>query len=397
MIKFPENVKTIAKILSDAGFCAYAVGGCVRDSILGRIPGDWDMTTSARPDQMLEVFAAAGIRTIPTGLKHGTVSVLIDNVTYECTSFRIDGEYTDSRHPDKVTFTSNIADDLARRDFTVNAMAARPTDDDDCEIIDLFGGCEDISNKIIRCVGNPEKRFEEDALRILRAVRFAAVLGFEIEENTKKSARKMRSGLAMVSAERKKVELEKTLLCDNADYGISLLFELGLDEFIHKDIIKPSMPLCSLPKSFACRFAALFGADAAPSLASLKLSRIEEKQINLTCAREQYSDELTDRNARRLLSRLGDCAEGAALLRGNSDLAQLIRSERTKNPCVKISDLNVSGNDVISAGVPARYVGSVMNSLLELVIDDPSLNTKKALTDRAADIFKSIKGAEKNV
>lgn len=390
MIKFPENVKKIAKILSDAGFCAYAVGGCVRDSVLGRTPGDWDITTSARPDEMLAIFESAGIRTIPTGLKHGTVSVLLDGMTYECTTFRIDGDYTDSRHPDNVTFTANIADDLSRRDFTVNAMAARPTDDESCEIIDLFGGCEDIDNKIIRCVGDPEKRFEEDALRMLRAVRFAAVLGFEIQENTKKAAAKMRDGLAFVSAERKKVELEKTLLCDNADYGISLLFELGLAKFIHKDIKMPCVPLASLPKSFSCRVAALFGADADPSLASLKLSRLEEKQIKLTCAHGQYSNEQTDRNARRLLSRLGDCAEGAALLRGNSDLSQLINIERSKKPCIKITDLAIDGNDVISKGIPPRHVGTVMNTLLELVIDDPSLNTRQTLLSRASDIYETV-------
>ena len=397
MIKFPENVKKIAKILSDAGFSAYAVGGCVRDSVLGRVPGDWDMTTSARPEQMLEAFDAANVRTIPTGLKHGTVTVLIDGETYECTTFRIDGDYTDSRHPDKVTFTPNVSDDLERRDFTVNAMAAHPLSDKGDDMIDLFGGKNDLKNKIIRCVGDPEKRFEEDALRILRAVRFAAVLGFEIEENTKKAASKMKDGLSHVSAERKKVELEKTLLCANADYGVSLLFELGLAEYIHKDLKLPRVPLDSLPKIFSCRIAALFGADADPALSSLKLSRLEEKQIKLTCAHGLYCDEQTDKNARRLLCRLGDCAEGAALLRKNGELCRLIRTERAKNPCIRITDLAIGGNDAIAAGITPRLVGTVMNALLELVLDDPSLNTRESLISSAVSIYKSLKGDAENV
>ena len=315
MIKFPENVKKIAKILSDAGYSAYAVGGCVRDSLMQRTPGDWDMTTSARPDEMLAVFDAAGVRTIPTGLKHGTVSILLDGVTYECTSFRIDGSYTDSRHPDKVTFTKNVADDLRRRDFTVNAMAADPlSDQDDVKIIDLFGGRDDINNKIIRCVGDPEERFSEDALRILRAVRFAAVLGFEIDIDTKNAAKKLRHGLSFVSAERRRVEIEKMLVCDNADYGVSLLFELGLAEFIHKDIRMPSLPLSSLPKIFTLRLAALFGIDAHPELDSMKLSREQETQILRYChtSNQIKSLEPTGANARRILCLVGELAENWA-------------------------------------------------------------------------------------
>ena len=382
MIKFPENVKKIAKILSDAGFCAYAVGGCVRDSVLGRAPGDWDMTTSARPEQMLDVFEAAGVRTIPTGLKHGTVSVLMDGETYECTTFRIDGEYTDSRHPDKVTFTPNVSDDLKRRDFTVNAMAADPlSEQSDADIVDLFGGREDLKNKIIRCVGDPEKRFEEDALRILRAVRFAAVLGFEIEENTKKAAAKMRGGLEFVSAERKRVELEKTLVCDNADYGISLLFELGLAEYIHNDIKKPCVDFESLPKSFTLRLAALFGADSIPELASLKLSREQESQIKRFChtSRQMTNQNATDENARRALCLMRECAEGWALLRNNEPLAKAITKERKNNACVTIAQLAVGGNDLMMAGVAPIERASVLNMLLDAVIKNPSLNNRDTL------------------
>ena len=391
MIKYPESVKKIAKILADAGFRAYAVGGCIRDSVMGKQPNDWDMTTSARPDDMLAVFDAAGVRTVPTGLKHGTVTVLMDGQGFECTSFRIDGSYTDSRHPDKVTFTSDVAEDLKRRDFTVNAMAGDPLADEN-GIIDLFGGREDIEKGVIRCVGQAEIRFGEDALRILRAVRFASVLGFEIDQQTKSAAVTKRDGLASVSAERKKTELEKTLLSDNADAGVSLLFELGLAELVHPDLKPPCVRLSSLPKSFTCRLAALFGCDTQPCLSSMKLSRLEEKQIKLYCSKQPYFDGLSDKNARRLLSVLGECAEGAAMLRGNATLASLIADERAKKPPICIADLAVNGNEVISAGVPPRAVGEVMSSLLSIVIDEPSLNAKDTLLAHAKRIYKEIIG-----
>jgi tRNA nucleotidyltransferase (CCA-adding enzyme) len=208
-IIYPVNVKAIASILKNAGFSCYAVGGCVRDSIMGRKPNDWDVATSARPEEMLSVFNAAGVRTIPTGLKHGTVTLLIDGETYECTSFRIDGSYTDARHPDAVTFTEDISEDLRRRDFTVNAMAGDPLCEGGDDVIDLFGGRNDIASRLIRCVGDAETRFSEDVLRILRAVRFATVLDFDIEENTKNAAIKLRDTLAAVSIERRVVELKK--------------------------------------------------------------------------------------------------------------------------------------------------------------------------------------------
>lgn len=384
MINYPENVKKIAKILSNAGYSAYAVGGCVRDSVIGRTPGDWDMTTSARPNEMLDVFAAANVRTIPTGLKHGTVSILLDGVTYECTSFRIDGSYTDARHPDKVTFTTNVEDDLRRRDFTVNAMAADPlSSDESAGIIDLFGGREDLKNKIIRCVGDPEERFREDALRILRAVRFAATLGFEIEENTKKAAAKMRDGLALVSAERKRVELEKTLLCDNADYGISLLFELGLAQFIHKDLKMPCIPVDSLPRSFTLRLAALFGVDSDPKLSSMKLSREQDLQVTRYCHTSNRIKALepTPQNARLILCLLGEIAENWALLRQKPELARVISEERAKDPCVTVGQLAVKGIDLVIAGIAPIDRSGVMYMLLNAVIEDPSLNDHDTLME----------------
>ena len=206
-INLPENVKRIIDDLSNAGFEAYAVGGCVRDSILGRVPNDWDITTSAKPEDVKKVFK----RTVDTGIKHGTVTVLMGRETYEVTTYRIDGEYEDSRHPKSVEFTANLKEDLLRRDFTINAMAYNDTDG----LVDIFGGLEDIESKTIRCVGVAKERFTEDALRLLRAIRFAAQLGYRIEDETYKAIGELSDTLAKISAERIQAELNKILLSDN--------------------------------------------------------------------------------------------------------------------------------------------------------------------------------------
>jgi tRNA nucleotidyltransferase (CCA-adding enzyme) len=258
-------------------------------------------------------------------------------------------------------------------------MAGNPLCEGD--VVDLFGGKNDIQNKIIRCVGDPETRFSEDALRIMRAVRFATTLDFSIDENTRKAASKMSEGLSSVSIERKVVELKKILLSDHADRGISLLFDLGLEKYIHKDLKLPCVPLSTLPKSFTTRLSALFGTDKAPELSFLKLSRQEEKEIKLLCG-SKYSD-LSPVGARRLISRLGECAEGAALLRGDAQFAQLISEEKAKNPCVSISQLPINGNDLISIGIPPREIGDIMQELLDAVIKEPEACKKDRLLSLA--------------
>ncbi len=209
MIKIPSDVKNVMNILTDAGYKAYVVGGCVRDSIMGREPDDWDVTTSAKPDKIKELFAS--YRTVDTGIQHGTVLIVSGKTPVETTTFRIDGEYKDNRHPDSVLFTSDIKDDLSRRDFTMNAMAYN----DDDGLIDPFGGYDDIKNKIIRCVGDADTRFNEDALRIMRAIRFASVLEFDIEENTSISVIKNENRLSGIAVERITKELMKLLCGDN--------------------------------------------------------------------------------------------------------------------------------------------------------------------------------------
>ncbi|MFR8172919.1 MAG: CCA tRNA nucleotidyltransferase [Marvinbryantia sp.] len=218
-IILPEHVKQIIGKLEAAGFEAFAVGGCVRDSILGREPDDWDITTSARPQQVKELFR----RTVDTGIAHGTVTVMLDKTGYEVTTYRIDGEYADNRHPKEVSFTDNLTEDLRRRDFTVNAMAYSETRG----LIDAFGGVRDLQDGVIRCVGDAKERFGEDALRILRAVRFSAQLGFSIDEKTQAAARKMAANLRSISAERIQAELVKLLVSPHPEI-LGKAYELGI-------------------------------------------------------------------------------------------------------------------------------------------------------------------------
>lgn len=224
-IILPSYVIAALELLSSAGYEAYIVGGCVRDAFLYKKPYDWDITTSAKPDETLRVFS--DFRTIETGLKHGTVTVIIDGNQLEITTMRVDGEYSDNRHPDSVDFTDDINKDLSRRDFTVNAMAYNPSKG----LRDPFGGAEDLRNRIIRCVGNPEKRFSEDALRILRGIRFSAVLGFDIEEETSQVITEMRRLLDNVAAERKRVELLK-LLCGREAGRVLTDYKLVMSQII---------------------------------------------------------------------------------------------------------------------------------------------------------------------
>ncbi len=208
-IELPEAVRNIIHTLQNAGYEAWAVGGCVRDSILGRVPDDWDITTSARPEQVKAIFK----KTVDTGIQHGTVTVLWNRAGYEVTTYRIDGEYEDSRHPKEVQFTASLREDLRRRDFTINAMAYN----EEAGLVDIFGGMEDIRAKKIRCVGDPMERFSEDALRMMRAVRFSAQLGYEIEEETEEAICRLSRTLQKISAERIRTELVKLLISSHPE------------------------------------------------------------------------------------------------------------------------------------------------------------------------------------
>ncbi|NLJ96637.1 MAG: CCA tRNA nucleotidyltransferase [Clostridiales bacterium] len=221
--KIPEKVQFILDILNNNGYEAYAVGGCVRDMVLGRVPEDWDITTSAKPHEVKSLFR----RTVDTGIQHGTITVLLDKDHYEVTTYRLDGIYEDNRHPKEVSFTSKLEEDLKRRDFTINAMAYNPKSG----IVDLYGGKKDLNKRLIACVGNARERFDEDALRILRAIRFSAQLDFQIEESTSSAIRQKAGLLRNISAERIRMELNKLLISDHPD-RLRDLYELGISKVI---------------------------------------------------------------------------------------------------------------------------------------------------------------------
>ncbi len=394
-VKFPSGVKRIALILRASGYEAYAVGGCVRDSVMGKQPSDFDMTTSASPEEMLAVFDASDIRTIPTGIKHGTLTVRIEGESFEVTSFRVDGEYTDFRRPDSVTFTRSLEEDLKRRDFTVNAMAADPLCEDG-GIVDLFGGQEDIKNRVIRAVGDPETRFTEDALRILRAVRFATRLDFEIERKTLDAARVLSWRLSAVSAERRSEELKKILLSPNADRGVRLILDTGIAKYINEGIGEPCVPLASLPNDIAPRLAALFFNSSAADISNMKLSRELTGAVKLLCNEEEYSSALAfsdgeGARARMMIARYGELASSASLLRGDGALAYAVGEERLNSPVTKLSELKVGGGELLALGITPRNIGKIMDRLMLDVIREPETNTKERLTESAMLINERIK------
>ena len=230
MIELPERVKEILDTIMEAGYEAYAVGGCIRDSILGRKPNDWDITTSASPYEIKELFR----RTVDTGIQHGTVTVMMDKEGFEVTTYRIDGDYKDGRHPSEVTFTASLKEDLRRRDFTINAMAYNEQNG----LVDIFGGMQDIADGVIRCVGEPRERFSEDALRIMRAVRFSAQLGYQIEEKTKAAIEELAPTLKKISAERIQVELVKLVTSKHPEELLTA-YETGITS-----VILPEFDLC---------------------------------------------------------------------------------------------------------------------------------------------------------
>lgn len=363
------------------GARAYAVGGCVRDSLMGKTPSDWDITCSCSPEKTLEIFEAEGIRTIPTGLKHGTVSVIIDGEVFECTTHRVDGSYTDSRRPDSVQFTQRLEDDLSRRDFTVNAMAANPSG----EIFDAFGGMSDLDSRIIRCVGDPKTRFTEDALRILRALRFATVLDFEIEGDTLCAARLLSHTLENISAERKTVELVKLLCSPHADRGVSLLFESGAIKYLLPDAENMPTNLLILEGLPAHRLAALMWQTNSRDLSLLRLSNSQKSDVKSLLTPITQAD--TDEGARRALARYKHLAIAAAKLQSRDLLAEKIAEQAALDPPVSVRDLAVGGDDLLALGVEKRLLGGMLSYLLDCVFTDPSFNTKERLLSLAKEKF----------
>ncbi len=397
-LSLPKSVERAIGLLETAGFEAYAVGGCVRDALLGKEPNDWDITTSALPSQTQAVFS--DYKTIEVGIAYGTVAVVMEDQVLEITTFRQDGSYEDHRHPDGVTFTPSLEEDLARRDFTVNAMAFSPSRN----LVDVFQGQQDLEEKRIRCVGEPDRRFTEDALRILRGLRFAATLGFSLEEATAASILEKKDTVASVSKERITVELKKFLLGQDApkllrEFGA--VFQVVLPGLVVTEGICSA--LAAAPQDAMLRLALLL--EHTPGVEQvvdhLRLSG-EEKHTVLTLL-EHAEDPLgSDRSAiRKTLSVLGpDQSAKLAAFQGakgtdvSAFLSQLhsVQQSHEENPtdfAYRIADLAIDGKDLQNLGVaPGPELGQILEHLLTAVMEETLPNTKEALLNAV----KHIKG-----
>lgn len=350
--------------LENAGFEAHFVGGCVRDTLLGREIHDWDITTAATPEETMAVFS----KCVPTGLQHGTVTVVERGEMFEVTTFRCDGEYLDGRRPENVTFVRNLKDDLSRRDFTVNAMAM----DMDGNITDLFRGREDLENKVIRCVGDPETRFREDALRMLRALRFSAQLGFSIEGKTYAAIRRCAHLASALSAERVRDEVEKTLLSPDPG-AVTEMIRLGLLSSFGLSGSPDLTGLEGLPADKTVRWAAFFRACPEAGWEDFRL----DKKTGQTAEKSAMlsGSARTELQWKRLLSRHGaDVGRCTAALDGQGEMAERLLS---CGDCLFLKDLAVSGKDFPQ--LQGREVGHVLQLLLEHVLEHPEDNEKKTL------------------
>lgn len=392
-INIPTKVETIIECLELNGYEAYIVGGCVRDSLLGKIPNDWDITTNATPNEIINIFE----KTIPTGIKHGTVTVLVDNIPFEVTTYRIDGEYSDGRHPDSVKFTESINKDLSRRDFTINAMAYNPKKG----VVDIFDGCKDLNKKLIRCVGNPSIRFEEDALRMLRAIRFSAQLNFTIEETTINSIKEKSPLIKEVSIERIQSEINKILLFDSSK--LYLLKKVRLLEYIIPEICDDLSEILiftnNIESNLHLKLTMLFRNMSLDSTHYvLRRLRYDNKTINRVLILSKYRDyniELDRISIKRILNKLGDLTlfedliklKMANLSNKDPEILNLLNIQKRANiiiqqkECFMIKDLALNGKDLISIGVNrGREIGETLDKLMEIVIEKPELNNKDELS-----------------
>lgn len=438
-IELPEKVKLIIHTLTAAGFEAYAVGGCIRDSLLGRIPQDWDITTSAFPEQVKALFR----KTIDTGIKHGTVTVLMDREGFEVTTYRIDGEYEDARHPKKVIFTRNLTEDLKRRDFTINAMAYNEING----LVDAFDGAGDLKRGVIRCVGDPRERFTEDALRMLRAVRFGAQLGFSIEEHTRAAIGELAPSLKRISAERIQTELVKLLVSDHPE-EVRTLYETGisreifpwLDEMMNTAQNNPHhcytvgehtlVTLKNIPPDKVLRLTMLLHDMAKPRCLSVDEAGIyhfkghpqegarmagevmrQLKFDNDTIARVKalilWHDDnppVTPANIRRAIHRVGlrqypdlfavkradtmgkNPSQQAEMLAYIDDYEAQYRRIIEEEQCISLKELAVDGSDLIAAGMkPGKSIGETLDYLLRRVLENPEYNNRETLLKLASE------------
>lgn len=442
-IEVPDKAKWIIDKIEEAGFEAYVVGGCVRDSLLGREPHDWDITTSATPDQVKQIFH----RTIDTGIQHGTVTVMVDHEGFEVTTYRIDGKYEDGRHPNEVTFTPCLEEDLKRRDFTINAMAYN----DRNGLIDLFDGIADMEKKKIRCVGNAKERFSEDALRMLRAVRFSAQLGYEIEEATSLAICELADNLKKISAERIQVELTKLVTSPHPDYlrkayetKMTAVFFPEFDRAMETDQNHPhhcysvgehilhGMTYVSDDKIL--RLSMLFHdlgkpdtlvvgedgithfhghAKVSAELSKMVMRRLKfdndtmNKVYNLVLYHDYFIGRQVDKHGvRKAMNKIGEDAMEPLFEVIRADIlaqSDYLREEKLNNleswrenflqvkeegQCVSLRTLAVKGSDLIEFGMkPGKEMGEVLNSLLTHVLEYPEDNEKEILLKMVKERF----------
>lgn len=417
-IRMPEKVEYIIKQLTEKGYEAYAVGGCIRDSILGKEPEDWDITTSASPSQIKEVFS----RTVDTGILHGTVTVLLEKDGFEVTTFRIDGEYEDNRHPKSVVFTSDLVEDLKRRDFTINAMAYNY----EIGLVDQFYGIRDLEQKMIRCVGNARERFTEDALRMLRAIRFSAQLGFQIEEETKEAIVELSPNLIHISKERIQIELTKLLISKHPEH-IKDVFAAGMGHLIFPET-EHNLSGEALEQSIFM----LKEIDPDPILrwsVFLHNTKGETKKILRSLKFDNRTVDYVDRlvkwfympldsektSLRKSIYQIGKDLFPLLLQVREADIRTKKQSEfgllfeehlaieksykeiLESKDCLSLKDLAVDGKDLITMGLrQGKEIGKVLNGLLEVVFIDPNANTKEFLLGYVEKNLKTLDGQRKN-
>ncbi|MBO4609569.1 MAG: CCA tRNA nucleotidyltransferase [Lachnospiraceae bacterium] len=433
-IRIPKDAKSIIDKLEQAGYEAYIVGGCVRDCLLGLSPDDWDITTNALPEQVGALFR----RTIDTGIEHGTVTVMIGDEGYEVTTYRTDGAYSDGRHPDKVTFVPSLEEDLKRRDFTINAMAYN----DSKGLVDLFGGRDDIAKKTVRCVGLADERFSEDALRMMRAVRFAAKLGYSIDDEALASIKKLAPTLSKVSAERITAELTKLLVSDHPEM-IETLYETGLTKIFFPELdkafdtpqvhphhcfnvgkhITESVRLSKNDR--IVRFAMLLHDIGKPDTLTmdekgithfhghpavsakmgeeiLRRWKLDNDTVYRVCRLIKHHDMGKGKGCTPTLTRKAvsvmedDFPRLLEVMRADvlaqSDFQREFKLENIKNyaaeyerilkegECCSLKELAVGGRDLIAAGMtPGPAMGEILGKLLDRVLEDPSLNDRDKL------------------
>ena len=440
----PENIRQFASIFRENGHRLYIVGGAVRDHLLGRKNSDYDFCTDAKPEEVIPMFR----RVIPTGIKHGTVTVLFKGDSFEVTTFRTEGAYSDRRHPDSVTFVTDLSEDLSRRDFTVNAFAA---DCLDGSIIDLFDGMKDLKEKTIRAIGNPRERFEEDALRLMRLARFCSKLGFEPDPDTKQAATQLSANISNVSQERIYDELSKILMTEKPTVGLRLLEDIGVLEHILPELTECRRieqtkvgaadvlehiyntvdAAAHFNYSYNVRLAALLHDIAKPQtmiinpygimrffghdIKSAQMARVVMRRLK--CSNQltdtvcnlienhmvKYRDNWTDGAVKRFIKRVGKdninelfelqwCDQIAS--EGKSKVEEydpfIRRIKELENQPMSVKDLAVSGDDLAQAGIPkSKVMGEILDELLEMVIDYPTLNEKETLINQAILLYKN--------